>query len=187
MTTPMLDLFGFALLGGSAAVAIVCLLALRSRHGARWIGFGAGLTVFFLVTRIMVERVLPALVEADPTRRAVIDHLLSAMAALSAAFAIDAAIRRYVWYGRLGEGDRSRVPNILIGLASAAGYALVCLLIAALIFNLDVTAVAATSGVVAIVLGVSAQQTLGQVFAGLALNLSRPFRIGDSLQVAIQS
>jgi small-conductance mechanosensitive channel len=96
---------------------------------------------------------------------------------------VDGAIRRWLWYGRLAENGRSRVPDIVIGLASLSGYGLTVLAVASLMLGLDVTAVAATSGVVAIVLGVSAQQTLGQVFAGLALNLSRPFRIGDSLQV----
>lgn len=179
----MLDIVGFGLLGASAVAAIVSLLVLRSGHGTRWIWFGVSLAVFFLVTLAMVDRVLPALGDLGPARRMAIDNALAALAVLSAAFAADAAIRHFLWYGRLGDGGRSRVPNILIGLASAAGYALVGLLIVSLIFNLDVTAVAATSGVVAIVLGVSAQQTLGQAFAGLALSLSQPFRIGDSLQV----
>ena len=180
---PMIDIFGFGLLGGSAVAALACLIAARSNRGYRWIWLGISLTVFFLVTRQMAERLLPAIIDASAARRAIIDQTLVALAALAAAFAVDSAIRRFVWYGRLGEGDRSRVPNILIGLVSAGGYAFVCLIIAYAVFNLDVTAVAATSGVVAIVLGVSAQQTLGQVFAGLALNMSRPFRIGDSLQV----
>lgn len=178
----MLDLIGFLLLGGSALAAMACLLVLRSRFRARWIWFGASLVLFLLTTRAMLGRLLPVL-HAAPELHAALDQGLAALAALAAAFVIDAAIRRYLWYGRLAEGERSKVPNILIGLASLAGYAASLLVIASQILGLDVTAVAATSGVVAIVLGVSAQQTLGQVFAGLALNASRPFRMGDSLQI----
>jgi small-conductance mechanosensitive channel len=180
---PMLDLLAFGLLGASALAAALCLLLLRARHGGRWIWLGVSLAAFLLLTRLMLERLLPALVDAPASVRALVDQGFGALAALALAFACDAAIRRYLWYGRLGENGRSHVPNILIGMASLAGYALTLLLIASQIFGLDVTAVAATSGVVAIVLGVSAQQTLGQIFAGLALNVSRPFRMGDSLQI----
>ncbi len=180
---PMIDAIGLALLAGSAAAALLCLLAWRGRGRARGIVLGASLALFLLLARPMLERLLPALVAAPPGLRMAIDQGLAALAAFAAAFALDQAIRRYLWYGRLRDGDHSRVPTILIGLASAGGYALTGLLVASLVLGLDVTAVAATSGVVAIVLGVSAQQTLGQVFAGLALNMARPFRLGDSLQI----
>jgi small-conductance mechanosensitive channel/CRP-like cAMP-binding protein len=179
----MTDLIGFALLGGSALAALACLLAWRNRGPARGIRLGLSLVVFFLVTRIMAERLLPGLMAGPPALRLAAEQGLAALCVLAAAFTADQALRHWLWYGRLGDGTRSHVPNILIGLASLAGYAATLLLIAATIFGLDVTAVAATSGVLAIVLGVSAQQTLGQVFAGLALNASRPFRKGDSLQI----
>lgn len=147
---------------------------------ARRIWLGLGLALPLLLAWLAVAH-LPA--EGLPMAPAALGQLLAVLAAFAGAFAADAAIRRYVWYGRLAEDGRPRVPAILIGLASVAGYALVALLVAALVLGLDVSAAVATSGVLAIVLGVSAQQTLGQVFAGLALSLSRPFRIGDSLQV----
>ena len=37
----------------------------------------------------------------------------------------------------------------------------------------------ATSGVVAIILGLALQNTLSDVFSGIALTLGRPFVIGD--------
>jgi len=179
----MIDTIGFALLGGSALAAALCLLAWRTRGRGRGIVLGLSLLLFFVLTRLMLERLLPSMVDAQPRLRLAVDQGLAALAALSAAFAVDAAIRRYVWYGTFREGDHSKVPRILIGLASLAGYGLTCLLIASQLLGLDVTAVAATSGVVAIVLGLSAQQTLGQIFAGLALNMSKPFRAGDSIQL----
>jgi small conductance mechanosensitive channel len=45
------------------------------------------------------------------------------------------------------------------------------------------TALLAGASVVSIVLGLAAQNTLGNVVAGMALLLYRPFRIGDRLQV----
>lgn len=179
----MMNSIGIALLAASALAALLCLLAWRGRGRHRGILLGLSLLVLFVVLRVMIERLLPALIEAPPMLRSLIGQVLAALAALAAAFMIDAAIRRFLWYGRLRDGEHSRVPTILIGLASLGGYALTGLVVASEIFGLDVTALAATSGIVAIVLGVSAQQTLEQGFAGLALNMSRPFRLGDSVQI----
>jgi branched-chain amino acid transport system substrate-binding protein len=183
MDMPMFDLMGVLLLAASAATAVIALLVFRNSHRLRWLWFGASAVVFLLITRVMIGRLLPALVDVSPGLREGVGQALATLAAIAASFTADVAIRQFIWYGRLSDHGRPRVPNILIGLFSLAGYGLCALLIASLILGQDVTAVAATSGVVAIVLGVSAQQTLGQVFAGLALNLSRPFRVGDSLQV----
>ena len=100
-----------------------------------------------------------------------------------AAFTLNAALRQFLWFGSLREGDHSRAPQILIGLTGLGLYVCAALGIATRILGLDVTAVAATSGVLAIVLGYSAQPTLSEVFAGIALSLSRPFKSGDSIQI----
>ncbi len=46
-----------------------------------------------------------------------------------------------------------------------------------------IATVLATSGVLAIVLGLALQNTLADVFAGLAINIERPFRAGDWITV----
>lgn len=45
----------------------------------------------------------------------------------------------------------------------------------------------ATSGVLAIILGLAVQNTLGDVLAGLAINIERPFRAGDWIEVGDQA
>ncbi|MBF0294327.1 MAG: mechanosensitive ion channel family protein [Magnetococcales bacterium] len=44
-----------------------------------------------------------------------------------------------------------------------------------------ISTVFATSGVVAIIMGLALQNTLGDLFAGLALNIERPYKAGDWL------
>ena len=39
------------------------------------------------------------------------------------------------------------------------------------------------AGVAGVVLGIAAQQSLGNVFAGLVLLLARPFRVGDHVRI----
>ncbi len=66
------------------------------------------------------------------------------------------------------------VRLLTIGLTIAVAFALV---------GLDPTAVAAGGAVTAIVLGLAAQQTLGNLFAGIVLLTARPFRIGERVRL----
>jgi small-conductance mechanosensitive channel len=49
--------------------------------------------------------------------------------------------------------------------------------------QVDLTSLLATSAILSVVLGLALQETLGNVFAGLALQLERPFRPGDFIAV----
>jgi small-conductance mechanosensitive channel len=51
--------------------------------------------------------------------------------------------------------------------------------ILAFVFGVPIGTLVATSGVVAIILGLALQNTLSDVFSGIALSLGRPFVIGD--------
>jgi small-conductance mechanosensitive channel/CRP-like cAMP-binding protein len=51
------------------------------------------------------------------------------------------------------------------------------------VFNLPIQGLLATSGVVAIILGLALQSTLGDVFSGIVLSFSRPYRPGDWISI----
>lgn len=51
------------------------------------------------------------------------------------------------------------------------------------VFDLPVQGLLATSGVIAIILGLALQSTLGDVFSGIVLNFSRPYRPGDWVNI----
>ena len=51
--------------------------------------------------------------------------------------------------------------------------------VVAYVFSAPVGTLIATSGVFAIILGLALQSTLSDVFSGIALNLSRPYEVGD--------
>jgi small conductance mechanosensitive channel len=55
------------------------------------------------------------------------------------------------------------------------------------VFGINVTAALIGAGFLAIVLGLAAQQVLGNIFAGLSLLVSRPFEIGDMVKLATSS
>jgi small-conductance mechanosensitive channel len=61
----------------------------------------------------------------------------------------------------------------LIAAVAAAGY----------ILDLPVKGLLATSGAVAIILGLAVQSTLGDVFSGIVLNATKPFRVDDVVSI----
>ena len=51
------------------------------------------------------------------------------------------------------------------------------------VFGLPIRALVATSGVIAIVLGLALQNTLSDVFSGIAVGIERPYAIGDRIWI----
>jgi|GEM_PF-405904 len=67
-------------------------------------------------------------------------------------------------------------------LSAAVGYLIVIFAVLAEL-NVPIEKLLVGAGLAGIVLGIAAQQTLGNVFAGLVLMLARPFRVGDRVRV----
>ncbi len=77
--------------------------------------------------------------------------------------------------------------RLFADLASGLIYVLAFVGIVGTVFKEPVSTFLATSGVLAIVLGLALQNTLGDVFAGLAINIERPFGAGDWITLADQT
>lgn len=78
---------------------------------------------------------------------------------------------------------RSREARIFFDLVAAAIYTCTALVVLKLVLALPVGGLLATSGVVAIVLGLALQNTLADVFAGIAVGIERPFQVGDRISL----
>ncbi|WP_448950565.1 mechanosensitive ion channel family protein [Labrys neptuniae] len=74
---------------------------------------------------------------------------------------------------------RPREAHLLQDLIVAIAYSGVALSILGFVFGAPVGTLVATSGVVAVILGLALQNTLGDVFSGIALTLGRSYAIGD--------
>lgn len=72
-----------------------------------------------------------------------------------------------------------QIPNILRDVTVFALFFLGLLLILYYRTTLDITGLFTTSAVISIVLGLALQDTLGNVFSGLALQTERSFNVGD--------
>lgn len=72
-----------------------------------------------------------------------------------------------------------REARLLQDLVVGVVYIGMALSILAFVFGVPIGTLVATSGVVAIILGLALQSTLADVFSGIALTLGRPYVIGD--------
>ncbi len=86
---------------------------------------------------------------------------------------------------RKGHLDRTSI-SFLQQICSALIWVVVVILYAHLIPELRSmgTALLAGASVASVVIGLAAQSTLGNLVAGIAITIYRPFRLGDTLQVA---
>jgi len=78
-------------------------------------------------------------------------------------------------------------PKILRDVLDGTLYVLATLVIVKHEFNLDLSSLVAGSAIASLVLGLALQDTLGNLFAGLSLQLERPFEVGDSVAVGQES
>ena len=84
----------------------------------------------------------------------------------------------------IGFDDEPHARRLFADLASILIYVLAFVGIIGTVFKQPVTTFLATSGILAIVLGLALQSTLGDLLSGLAINIERPFGAGDWITLA---
>lgn len=75
--------------------------------------------------------------------------------------------------------SRTPIPKILRDVLDVSLSVVAVLVILKTQLDLDLTSLLATSALVSVVLGLAMQDTLGNLFAGLSLQLERPYQVGD--------
>jgi branched-chain amino acid transport system substrate-binding protein len=98
------------------------------------------------------------------------------------AFLITVAFERFVWKPAAVRSG-TPVPTLLRWSVASVCYSLALFGVIAFVFDYRLTGLLATSGVVAMVVGLAVQLNITNVFAGVALNLERPFHVGDWIMI----
>ena len=93
---------------------------------------------------------------------------------------LDLALRRTLF----PDNDEPQARRLFADLASGLIYVLAFFGMIGTVFKVPVSTFLATSGVLAIVLGLALQNTLGDVLSGLAINIERPYGAGDWITLA---
>ena len=88
-----------------------------------------------------------------------------------------------VLYYTVGHDRKSREAKLFVDLTAAAVYVGAGLIVLKSVLALPVGGLVATSGIVAIVLGLALQNTLSDVFSGIAVDIEAPFKVGDRISL----
>ncbi|MDW6023399.1 mechanosensitive ion channel family protein [Mesorhizobium sp. BAC0120] len=160
----------------AAVGALVTRVLLRGHPTRRLIGQLA----FFLALTILLlyHGIIPY--ESGPANASTLQRVFIGIAKIiwwtNAAWSLISVVRVFLTFER-----QPRETQLLQDLVVGVIYVGAILSVVAYVFNAPVGTLIATSGAVAIVLGLALQSTLSDVFSGVALNLARPYRIGDWL------
>lgn len=85
----------------------------------------------------------------------------------------------YLFFANMSHG----VPRLIANMFTFAFSLVIVGLIASTIFGIHLSAVLASSAIFSLILGLALQDTLGNLFSGVALQIDKPFEIGDWLEV----
>ena len=165
------------LLATVALMAVGLLGALRCRAGRPLLYFFIQFLVFASLTFLMFARdIVPyrpaALGWSAPERLMV--GFIEILWWLGAAWLTSGFLRAFVVLGR-----KPTEAKLVQDLLAALIYLAATFAIVANVLDLPVKGLLATSGALAIVIGLALQSSLGDVFSGIVLNLERPYHVGD--------
>lgn len=152
-------------------VALTAFLFLRDRKLARSLVAPIVCLAIFLISRWseawLVARIPGA---AEIVRIGGFAVFAFALVRIVATLIVDGILHR--WYHR-------ETSKIIRDVISAGLYFVAMVAVIRVTFQIDVTATLATAGALSLVLGLALQDTLGNVFSGLAIQLEQPFATGD--------
>lgn len=93
------------------------------------------------------------------------------------------AVERFIWKPLEKRTGRD-VPGVVRGFFAGIVYTAAALGVTAFVFDQKITSLLATSGVLAMIIGLAIQMNLSNIFSGIAINIEKPFRIGDWIKVS---
>ena len=102
---------------------------------------------------------------------------------IALAYTINAILDRFIWEGKLTDDGLRRVPKLLTDLISLLVYAVAIMIVMHYVYEEPITAILASSGAIAFIVGLAAQPTIQEIFAGITLNTTKALRIGDFVEV----
>lgn len=105
------------------------------------------------------------------------------VAAYAGAGVFLAFLRRYYWEFRFEKHHREHAPKFLRQILAVAVYIAVTLILVETVLDVRIPGLLTGSGILVAVVGLAMQDLLGNIIAGAAVNIGKPYRIGDWLLV----
>ena len=98
------------------------------------------------------------------------------------AFLLNLASESFIWTP-VEEKTGRLIPNIVRLFLAFIIYFMAFVGIIAFVYDEQLTSILATSGVIAMIIGLAIQINISNIFSGIAINIESPFRIGDWVQI----
>jgi small-conductance mechanosensitive channel/CRP-like cAMP-binding protein len=163
-------------------LVLVCLAvgAIVIRRGSMWQRCLFDAIAFLVVSGVLFDRAISPL--SSPTGAT--SQTVGLLSVLLMAWWILCA-RLIVYLPRLLLWRRRspRQSKLFSDLSAAAIFLVTGFIVLSSIFGVPVRGLLATSGVVAIVLGLALQNTLSDVFSGIAVDIESPFGLGEDIEL----
>jgi small-conductance mechanosensitive channel len=170
-----------AMVLGVALVGYVLLLgAAHLLSRVRGLRFSAGYHLFAVSAALLAGVHLSHW--PMPGRMGVLQHL-TAVTLVLAVFPLAVLLNRTLWVTTDKRGVQIEAPRVLADLTTVILFTVAVLIGLQFIYDVQVPGLLAGSGVAALVLGLGMQAQLQNLFAGVALHLSKPFKTGDWLLI----
>jgi small-conductance mechanosensitive channel len=114
-----------------------------------------------------------------------ISSYIGLMALIIGAVAVIKVAQIYVYLYLFFSNMTTGVPRLIGNVFTFVFSLFIFGLIGSSVFHLNLATIATTSAVFSLVLGLALQDTLGNFFSGLALQIDRPFQINDWVEIQI--
>ncbi|MFA6489648.1 MAG: mechanosensitive ion channel family protein [Candidatus Micrarchaeia archaeon] len=141
---------------------------------------------FFLIVFYFLIHSFPELAAAAAFLEGYTYAILVVIATFMLSEASGAAIRWYYEEGAQQSRSRIKVDLSLLPLVrkvTKIAIYIIGLMVALSATGFDITGLLAVTSIAGVILGLASQETLGNVFAGIALQIDRPYHYGDYLRL----
>jgi len=95
---------------------------------------------------------------------------------------IGIGIERFLWIPMEDHTERN-IPNVIRVFASVIIYAFSACGIVAFVYDQALTSILASTGLLAMIIGLAIQSNISNIFSGIVINMERPFNVGDWVQI----
>ncbi|MCP4352163.1 MAG: ABC transporter substrate-binding protein [Desulfobacterales bacterium] len=145
------------------------------------IWFSRALSAFFLLLtgEVFVMRQITGMMAdyIDITAR-----MFDALWWIVPAYHLNLALEPFIWIP-MERRDQRPVPRVLRRFVGYTVYFLACYGAVVFVFNLDITHLMATSGIIAMGVGLLIKSNISNFFAGIVINQGYSIKIGDSVKI----
>ena len=169
----LLDLLWLLSIPGLYCLMVLMGRFLKRRHGVRlgylYHGFALGVAVCIPAELFAIE--IPHLRE------------IAAVTTVFGAMFLIALVDRYVWELYFQKKHQVRVPKFLSEVARLAIIAIAIFMVLDIGYHQTIKGLLVAPGIAAVVIGLAMQDLMGNIIAGVALQVGKPFQHGDWLLV----